>query len=174
MTKIETSKINHEVVIVTRSKTSESQQEVQPRSFTEEKSCQPVNNPELRATPEHLTLSAATWLQVSSSSQSSPHVRCSPACLLDNPRLRANSGNKDGRSFNNRGGERGQQPISFRSCVKDSEHTEEKVAQVASAPPGPLVRCEDEAYGDQAERWTKTEQGGADTGTSGSFVGRPC
>ena len=38
--------------------------------------------------------------------------------------------------------------------MKDSEHTDQKVAQVASAPPGPLVRCEDEAHGDQAERWT--------------------
>ena len=38
VTKIETSKINHEVVNVTRSKTSDSQQEVQPRSSTEDKS----------------------------------------------------------------------------------------------------------------------------------------
>ena len=38
VTKIETSKINHEVVNVTRSKTSESQQEVQLRSSTEDKS----------------------------------------------------------------------------------------------------------------------------------------
>ena len=39
----------------------------------------------------------------------------------------------------NRGGERGRQPISFRSCVEDSEHTDQKAAQVASAPPGPLA-----------------------------------
>ena len=38
VTKIETSKINHEVVNVTRSKTPESQQEVQLRSSTEDKS----------------------------------------------------------------------------------------------------------------------------------------
>ena len=38
MTKIETSKINHEVVDDTRSKTSESQQELQPRSSAEDKS----------------------------------------------------------------------------------------------------------------------------------------
>ena len=36
------------------------------------------------------------------------------------------------------GGERGRQPISFRSCVEDSEHRDQKAAQVASAPPGPL------------------------------------
>ena len=36
--KIETSKINHEVVNDTRSKKSESQQEVQPRSSTEDES----------------------------------------------------------------------------------------------------------------------------------------
>ena len=56
----------------------------------------------------------------------------------DNPRLRANSGKHDGRYFNNRCGERGRQPISFRSSVQDSEHTDQKAAQVASAPPGPL------------------------------------
>ena len=38
VTKIGTSKINHEVVNVTRNTTSESQQEVQPRSSTEDKS----------------------------------------------------------------------------------------------------------------------------------------
>ena len=55
VTKTVTSKINHEVVNVTRSKTSESQQKVQPPSYTEDKSCQPVNNPQWRATPEHFT-----------------------------------------------------------------------------------------------------------------------
>ena len=64
----------------------------------------------------------------------------------DNPRLRTNSGKQDGRDFNNRGGERGRQPSSFRSC----EDTNQKAARVASAPPGPLSRCEDEAHGDQA------------------------
>ena len=44
----------------------------------------------------------------------------------------------DGRDFNNRGGERGRQPISLQSCVEDSDHTHQKAAQVASAPPGPL------------------------------------
>ena len=57
-----------------------------------------------------------------------------------NPRLRANSGKQDGRYGNNRGGERGRQPISFRSCVEDSEDTDQKAAQVASAPQRPL--CE--------------------------------
>ena len=38
VTQIETSKINHEVINVTRSNKSESQQKVQPRSFTEDKS----------------------------------------------------------------------------------------------------------------------------------------
>ena len=38
VTKIETSKINHEVINVTRSNTSESKQKVQPRSSTEDKS----------------------------------------------------------------------------------------------------------------------------------------
>ena len=55
-----------------------------------------------------------------------------------NPRLRANSGMQDGRDFNKRGGGRGWQPVSFRSCTGDSEHTDQKAAQVASAPPGPL------------------------------------
>ena len=32
----------------------------------------------------------------------------------------------------------GRQSISFRSCAEDSEHTDQKAAQVASAPPGPL------------------------------------
>ena len=31
-----------------------------------------------------------------------------------------------------------EQPIKFRSCVEDSEHTDQKAAQVASAPPGQL------------------------------------
>ena len=97
-----------------------------------------MNDPQLRATAEHFTLTAATMLQVSSSSQTSPHVRSSPACLVDNPRFRANFGKQDGRYFNNRGGERGRQPISFRRCVEDSEDTDQKAAQVASAPPGPL------------------------------------
>ena len=38
VTKTDTSKINHEVINVTGSKTSESQQKVQPRSYTEHKS----------------------------------------------------------------------------------------------------------------------------------------
>ena len=96
-----------------------------------------MNNPQLRATPEHFTLTAATKLQVSSSSQSSPHVRSSPAYLVNNPRFRTNSGKQDGRYFNNRGGERGRRPLSFQSC----EHTDQKAAQVAS----------DHAHGDQAE-----------------------
>ena len=58
---------------------------------------------------------------------------------------------QDGRDFNNRGGERGRQPISFRSC----EHTDQKAAQVASAPPGPLSRCEDEARSDQQKDRTQ-------------------
>ena len=51
----------------------------------------------------------------------------------------------------------GGQPISFRSC----EHTDQKAAHLASAPPGPLSRCEDEAHGDQAEggqKQNKVEQ----------------
>ena len=52
--------------------------------------------------------------------------------------LRANSGKQDGRDFNDRGGERGRWPISFRSCVQDSERTDQKAAQVVSAPSGPL------------------------------------
>ena len=58
--------------------------------------------------------------------------------------MRTNSGKQDG-------------PISFRSC----EHTDQKAAQVASAPQGPLSRCEDEAHGDQAEggqKQSKVEQ----------------
>ena len=43
------------------------------------------------------------------------------SCLVTNPRQRANSGMQDGRDFNNRGGERGRQPISFRSCEEDSD-----------------------------------------------------
>ena len=61
------------------------------------------------------------------------------ACLVDSPRLRANSGKHDGRDFNNRGGERGRQAISFRSCAEDSEHTDQEAAQVPSPPPGPLA-----------------------------------
>ena len=57
-----------------------------------------MNNPQLRATPEPFTLTAASMLQVSSSSQTSPHVRSSPACLVDNPRLRENSGKQNGRA----------------------------------------------------------------------------
>ena len=75
----------------------------------------------------------------------------------DNPRLWANSGKQDGRDFNNRGRERGRQPNSFRSC----EEKDQKAAQVASEPPGPLSRCEDEAHGDQAEgrqQQSKVEQ----------------
>ena len=85
-----------------------------------------------------MTTSEQPAVQVSSSSQTSPQVRSSPAGLVYNPRLRANSGKQDGRDFNNRGGERGRQPTSFRSCVEDSEHTDQKTAQVASAPPGLL------------------------------------
>ena len=45
-----------------------------------------------------------------------------------------NSGKQDGRDFDKRCGERGRQPISFRSC----EHTDQKAAQMASAPPRQL------------------------------------
>ena len=93
-----------------------------------------MNNPQLRAASQHFTLTAATKLQVLNSSQTSPRVRSSPACLVNKPRLRATSGKQDGRDFNNRGGERGRQPISFRSC----QRTDQKAAQVASAPPGQL------------------------------------
>ena len=71
----------------------------------------------------------------------------------DNQHLRTNSGKQDG------GGERGRQPISFRSC----EHTDQKAAQAASGPPGPLSRCEDEAHRGQAEgghKQSKVEQTG--------------
>ena len=57
----------------------------------------------------------------------------------DNPRLRASSGKQDGRYFNNRGGERGRQPISFQSCTGG-----ERAAMT-------VVRGEDESHGDQAE-----------------------
>ena len=57
---------------------------------------------------------------------------------MDNPCLRANSGKQDGRDFNDQGGKRGPLPISFRSCVEDSERTDQKAAQVVSAPLGPL------------------------------------
>ena len=60
-----------------------------------------------------------------------------PKMSRGNPRLEENSGKQDGRDFNNGGGERGRQPISFQSCVEDSEHTDQKAAQVASAPAGP-------------------------------------
>ena len=61
-----------------------------------------------------------------------------PSMSRGNPRLRANSGKQGGRDFNNRGGDRGRQPISFQSYVEDSEHTDQKTEQVASAPPGSL------------------------------------
>ena len=41
-------------------------------------------------------------------------------------------------SKTDRRGECARQPISFPSCVEDSEYTDQKAAQVASAPPGPL------------------------------------
>ena len=85
-----------------------------------------------------MTTSEQAAVHISSSSQTSPQVRSSPASLVYNPRLRAHSGKQDGREFNNRGGERGRQPISFQSCVEDSEHTDQKAAQVASALPVPL------------------------------------
>ena len=90
-----------------------------------------------------MTTSEQVAVQVSSSTQTSPQVESSPA------RLRANSGKQDGRDFNKRGGELGRQPISFRSCVEDSEHTDQKAAQVASAPPGSDVK--NEGHGGQAE-----------------------
>ena len=71
-----------------------------------------------------IMLTAATILQVSSSGQTSPQVRSSTACLVDNPCLSANSGKQDGRDFNDQGGERGRRPISFRSCVGDPECTD--------------------------------------------------
>ena len=46
-----------------------------------------------------------TAVQVSNSSQTGPQVRSSPACLVNSPRVRRNSGKQDGREFNNRGGE---------------------------------------------------------------------
>ena len=81
VTKIEASMINQEVVNDTRSKTSESQQEVQPRSSTE---------------GQVVTTSEQAAVQVSSTSQTSPHLRSSPARLVYNPRLRANRGKQDG------------------------------------------------------------------------------
>ena len=62
------------------------------------------------------------------------------------------SSKQDGRDFNNRGVKRGRQSINIRSC----QHTGQKAAQVASAPPGPPSRCEDEAEGRQ--KGSKVEQ----------------
>ena len=118
-------------------KSSESQQESSAAKFY---SGQVVTTSEQSTNESHTrafhSYQAATKLQVSvsNSSQTSPHVRSRPAGLVNNPRLRTNSGKQDGRDFNNQGGERGRQPISFRSC----EHTDQKAAQVAIAPPGQL------------------------------------
>ena len=58
-------------------------------------------------------LTEATILQVSSSSQTSPHLRSSTACLAVNPCLRADSGKQD-------------------------ERTDQKAAQAVSAQSGSL------------------------------------
>ena len=54
------------------------------------------------------------------------------------PVFQSKSGQQDGRDFNDRGGERERQPISFRSCVGDSENTDQKAVQVVSALSGSL------------------------------------
>ena len=89
---------------------------------------------------------AAGLEQQSDQSTSEIHTT---ACFVDNPCLRANSGKQDGRDFNDM--ERGRRPISFRSCVEDSERTDQKSAQVVSAVRA-VGRCEDDARGDQAEK----------------------
>ena len=80
-----------------------------------------------------------------------PQMRSNPAGLVYKSRLRANSGKQDGRDFNNRSGERGRQPTSFRSCVEDSEHPDQKAAQVASALPRPLSELKTNQHGYQTE-----------------------
>ena len=67
----------------------------------------------------------------------------------------------------NRGGERGRQPISFRSCVEDSEHTDQKAAQVPSAPPGPLADVKT-----KLKEVDRNRAGWSYSDASGSFAGR--
>ena len=174
MTKTESFKINHEVANVTRSR----EICVQPQpaesfavSWYEGQVVTGIEQATVESQNSAMAkLTAATKLQVSSDSQTSPHLRSSTACPVD-PCLRANSGKQDGRDFNDQGGERGRRPISFRSCVEDSEHTDQKAAQVVSAPSGPLddVKTKLVVTG---RRWTGTEQGGTDSCASGSEEGR--
>ncbi len=49
-----------------------------------------------------IMLAAATKLQVSSSSQTSSHLRSSTACLVVNPCMRADSGEQDERAGSER------------------------------------------------------------------------
>ena len=121
--------IHHQVVNVTWSQTSESQQEVQPRHSSEDKSWPPLRKSTVES---HQSISRCQQIPscTSRTSVRQVHIVISiPAYLVNNQRLRTNSRKQDGRDFNHRGGERGRQPISSRSC----EHTDQKVAQVARA-----------------------------------------
>ena len=70
---------------------------------------------------------------------------------MSRPSAFANSGKQDGRDFNNRDGERGRQPISFRSCAEDSENTGQKSRTSSERAARTVVRSEDYTHGDQAE-----------------------
>ena len=63
---------------------------------------------------------------------------------MDKTCWRANSDKQDDRSR-----ERGRPPVSFQSCVGDSESTHQKAVQVVSELS--VGCCEYEAHGDQAE-----------------------
>ena len=116
MTKTESIKINHEVANVTRSR----EMCVQPQPAVSlaarwyggqvvtasDQATSESQNSVAIARPARdvavIMLAAATKLQVSSSSQTSSHLRSSTACLVVNPCLRADSGEQDERAGSER------------------------------------------------------------------------
>ena len=112
------------VAEVTKTETSTRRHEEQDVGVTAESSAAKFYRGQVVTTSEQSTVESHTRAFHADSSYQ--------AAGLEQQSDQSTCGKQDGRDFNKRGGERGRQPISFRSC----EHTDQRAAQVASAPPG--------------------------------------
>ena len=112
------------VAEVTKTETSTRRHEEQDVGVTAESSAAKFYRGQVVTTSEQSTVESHTRAFHADSSYQ--------AAGLEQQSDQSTCGKRDGRDFNKRGGERGRQPISFRSC----EHTDQRAAQVASAPPG--------------------------------------
>ena len=91
--------------------------------------------PRINRRSEQSTLERPTVGLTAGLEQQSDQSKCEiqHSMFRGQPVFASKSGKQDRRDFDDRGGERVRQPISFRSCVGDSENTDQKAAQVVSA-----------------------------------------